>query len=146
MSETSLTISEHYNAAPSKVFHAWSDKAVMSEWFAPSPTMKTIIDTYDFRVGGAFRINMQEAEGKNHIGVGTFLEIATDKKIVMEWRWVESTGDFPKGDTLLTITFSPAAGGTDLVLMHEKLRNKEDVKDHTEGWQGILGRLAKCVA
>jgi uncharacterized protein YndB with AHSA1/START domain len=141
MSETSLTLNEHYAAAPGKVFHAWSDADTLREWFAPSPKMKTIIDTFDFRVGGAFHLNMQEADGKNHIAAGTFLEIIPDRKIVMEWRWLESTGDFPKGDTLLTITLSPADAGTDLTLTHEKLRNAADVKDHTEGWQGMLVRL-----
>lgn len=145
MSETSLTLSEHYAASPAAVFRAWSDVDAMREWFAPSPTMKTIIKLYDFTVGGKFHINMQESNGQDHIAEGEFLEIVADRRIVMRWKWVVSSGDFPKDDTILSITMVPKGEGTDLTLTHEKLRNALDVKDHAEGWQGALQQLKKMV-
>lgn len=143
MSATSLTLSEHYDAAPAKLFKAWSDPAIIPKWFTASPeNTKTVVPAFDFKVGGAFKIDMEMPDGTHNIAAGEFLEIVKDKKICMSWRWLESpTAHNPTYDSVLTISLAEAGAGTDLTLTHEKLADQTDVDNHTGGWQMMLNTI-----
>ncbi|HRH93789.1 MAG TPA: SRPBCC family protein, partial [Candidatus Peribacteria bacterium] len=140
MSATSLALTEHYDAPAAKLFQAWSDPAIIPKWFTASPeNTKTMVPEFDFKVGGAFKIDMVMPDGSHNIAAGKFLEIVKDKKISMSWRWLESPmAHNAPYDSVLTITLAAAGGGTDLTLTHEKLADQTDVDNHTGGWQMML--------
>jgi uncharacterized protein YndB with AHSA1/START domain len=146
METTSLTLTEQYNATPARLFQAWSDPKALPEWFLPAPNMKAIVHDFNFTVGGDFKINVQDPDGKDNIAEGKFVEIIPNQKISMTWQWTHSTMDHNNHSSILTILFAAKDGGTELTLMHEKLESEDDVKNHTEGWQGVLDQLAKWMA
>jgi uncharacterized protein YndB with AHSA1/START domain len=50
-----------------------------------------------------------------------------------------------RGEMTITVTLTDAAGGTDLVGVHEGLPPGVSVADNERGWRQALGRLASLV-
>ena len=57
----SLTLKRRLNAAPEKIYAAWTDPAKLVKWFGPEE-IETLSAQADARVGGRFRIVMRDAE------------------------------------------------------------------------------------
>ena len=62
----SLTISQEFNASVETFFNAWTTPEVISQWFAPG-NMTVPEASVDFKVGGAYRLVMQNQEGEQFI-------------------------------------------------------------------------------
>jgi len=142
-----LVLRHHYTANPEQVFRAWSDPAALNEWFGPH-SHKCKVEKFNFKEGGDYQIRMipvgEDADcagdtTQDSVCAGKFVQIIEPQKIVMTFNWIENGADM--GDTLLTIEMSAVKGGTDLVLTHERLPNKELYEAHKGGWQGTLEGL-----
>ena len=48
--------------ARARVFHAWTQPAVLQQWFHPAAQLTTPIVEVDLRIGGHYRITMQNAD------------------------------------------------------------------------------------
>jgi uncharacterized protein YndB with AHSA1/START domain len=108
---TKLTRTLH--APPAVVFEAWTSADSVKRWFAPQPY--TVPEAkVDLRVGGAFEVCMRSPDGEIHWTRGTFVEIETGRRLV-----IEMNIDAPQGPAgalamraLTVIEFSYALGGT----------------------------------
>ena len=61
----SLTIKRRFNAAPAKVFAAWTDPEKVKRWMSPGE-VKMLSAENDARIGGRFRWLMQAPDGEKH--------------------------------------------------------------------------------
>ena len=138
----SVRVSQVVEAAPARVWDAFSRRDQLAQWFAPGD-LKAEIHELDFRVGGRFDIAMVEPTGAPHRASGIFLEIVPRRRIVLSWRWV----DFPPdpGESRVTFELHEDKAGTKVVITHEKLAGPESVRQHTEGWEGCLQNLVASV-
>ena len=92
------------------------------------------------RVGGRFRIVFGGADGKAHECAGIYREVVPHRRLVFTWTWPNST---PERESLVTVTFRAAHGGTELVFLHEQFFD-ETVRDgHERGWSGALDKLER---
>jgi uncharacterized protein YndB with AHSA1/START domain len=133
-------------AEPAKVYRAWLDPELLAQWMAPGSLSVTRAEV-DARPGGRIWIWHAEREA----GAGGFdaelLELVPDCKLVFRWGFVGPQREAgPRFDSLLTITFDAAAGGTLLTLTHERLEAlaaaMPEVADQVEaGWQLALDNL-----
>ncbi len=57
----SLTFKRRLNAAPEKIYAAWTDPAKLVKWFGPEE-IETLSAQADARVGGRFHIIMRDVE------------------------------------------------------------------------------------
>ncbi len=105
--------------------------------------MSTPIAEVDLRVGGKYRIGMKSPDGKLYVATGTYREIIPNEKLVLTWRWENSSPDSP--DTLLTVEFKKSGQNTKLVFTHENFATEEAAEDHHEGWEGALSRLSEFI-
>jgi uncharacterized protein YndB with AHSA1/START domain len=135
--KTELRLTRLINAKREKVFRAWTDPDWVCRWFAPGEMTVPNADV-DAKVGGNYRIQMQNNEGKLFITSGTYKEIVANEKLVFSWGW---EGD-DRYESVVTILLNDSEGGTELTLIHERLRNTESVEKHTQGWTGCLANLA----
>lgn len=117
------------------LFRAFSDPALMTRWFFTVPDWSVAVEN-EFRVGGAYKVKMQDLEGGTYPHHGTYKEIVPDRKITFTWNSHLVT------DTLVTVTFAPTGGGTEITLVHEFLPNEEMRGAHDWGWKGCLDNLA----
>ena len=131
-----LELTRHFDAPPERVFEAWLDKS-WGDWVGP-PGVKGEIVVLEPRVGGRYRIVMHKPDGSTLTVSGFYMEITRFSRIVMSWKWAQEVTD-----TVLTLTFRSAHGGTDLTLHHQGFAAAERRDSHNQGWTGTLDKLAE---
>jgi uncharacterized protein YndB with AHSA1/START domain len=122
------------DASPPTIFPFLTDPAKQVLW------MGTTADL-DPRPGGTYRVLVQ---GK-HPGVGEFVEVVPDRKVVFTFGWDEPDHPIPAGTTQVEITLIPEGEKTRVRLVHSGLPD-DAVGDHTGGWDHYLDRLAVASA
>lgn len=132
---------QHVNAPRARVYEAWMNPDVRKRWWCAGDGMVCDVCEIDPRVGGWFRVNMKSSEGKAYVAIGEFLELDPPRLIKSTWRWESWRNSHD--DSVLTVAFEPADGGTTVTLTHERLPDANAVREHTEGWTYCLGSLAK---
>ncbi|HTZ01093.1 MAG TPA: SRPBCC domain-containing protein [Xanthobacteraceae bacterium] len=137
----SLTLKRHLNAAPAKVFAAWTDPEKVKHWMGPGD-VKVLRVECDPRTGGSFRWVMRSPDGQTHDVSGTYREVVPDRKLVFSWAWVTT----PERQSLVTVDIKPDGDGSLLTLTHEQFFD-EDARDrHQTGWTGALEKMAAMFA
>ena len=76
-----LVLTRLFNAPPEKIFNAWTDPALLKQWFAPLPWTVTKAET-DVRAGGTNLIVMRSPEGQEFPGHGVYLEVIKNQRLV----------------------------------------------------------------
>jgi uncharacterized protein YndB with AHSA1/START domain len=127
----SLEIKRQINASRDRVYAAWTDPAQLKKWFGPE-NVKTRNLIADARVGGQFRWDLTDQEGKEITISGGYRELEPGKKIVFTWR-LEEDEDWKNHSSIVTVEFFDRQGGTEIPLTHEKLPNEASRDDHTQG-------------
>jgi len=92
----------------------------------------------DVRVGGRFRIVFGGADGRAHEVQGVYREVVPNRRLAFTWTWPNST---PERESLVTITFRAAAGGTELDFRLEQLFDETVRDNHRRGWTESLAKL-----
>lgn len=137
----SLTLKRQLNAPVAKVFRAWTDPAMLRQWFGPSDEMAVIVADVDFRVGGRYHLGLRQPDGVEHHVGGAYREIVENRRLVFTWAW-HST---PERESLVTVEVSEKDGGTLLTLHHAQFADEEARERHNHGWMGSLDRLVRLI-
>jgi uncharacterized protein YndB with AHSA1/START domain len=135
----SLTIKRRFNAAPAKVYAAWTDPEKMSRWLGPGNVIRVECGT-DLRVGGKYFIRMI-VPNDEHYASGIYRVVVPNEKLVFTWAW-KST---PERESLVTVTIKPDGDGCSMTLQHEQFFDEAARDNHNKGWTEIIGRLAAVV-
>jgi uncharacterized protein YndB with AHSA1/START domain len=136
----SLTLSRHYPVAPEKVWRAWTDPQAVKKWWGPGGNEPVSLAELDLRVGGRFRIVFGGPDGKAHECAGIYREVVPRRRLVFTWTWPNST---PERESLVTVTFNAAGGGTELAFLHEQFFDEKTRDDHKRGWSGCFDKLER---
>jgi uncharacterized protein YndB with AHSA1/START domain len=138
----SLSIQRRYPVAPEKVWRAWTDPEALKRWFGPGGVQPVSVADVDVRVGGRFRIVFGGPKGDEHEVTGVYKEVMPNRKLVFTWIWPRTT---PERESLVTIVFKAAGGGTELDFRHEQ-HHDEAVRDgHLRGWTETFLKLERAV-
>jgi uncharacterized protein YndB with AHSA1/START domain len=113
-----FTLTALIRATPQAIYNAWLDSRGHTEMTGGEAEMSA-------EVGGSFTAWDGYISGKN-------LELVPDSRIVQSWRTTQFTES--DADSKITVTLTPAPGGTALALEHSKVPD-----GHTSyekgGWQ-----------
>lgn len=139
--KTSLQVKQFMQAPREKVFRALTQPELIKRWFAPGNMIVTISES-DPRVGGAYKIQMQNDEKETFTTYGEYLEIIENKKLVYSWGWELED----RHESQVTIDLYDKDGGTEVCLTHIRHRDEEAAKSHTNGWVGCFRNLAERIA
>jgi uncharacterized protein YndB with AHSA1/START domain len=145
--ETVLRLSRRFNAPRERVFDAWTNPAVLREWWAAQPTWDTPVAEADARPGGRYRLSMRDTDsGAIHTLVGEYKEVERPERLVYSWTW-ESNEDAMKGteDTLVEVEFRDDGDGTEVLVTHSGFANAQLRDMHAHGWNGCLDNLERRV-
>jgi uncharacterized protein YndB with AHSA1/START domain len=134
-----LQVKRTFRAPRAQVFRAWTDRAELARWFAPSAEYTTVVPELELRVGGRYRVEMHHKGGNVHTVFGTYQEIKPPEKVVFTWRW---DGDTSHEDSVVTIEFHDLGSSTEVILTHERLPSTEERDKHAHGWNGCMDQLA----
>jgi len=92
----------------------------------------------DVRVGGRYRIVFGGPQGTDHEVQGVYREVVPNRRLVFTWTWPNST---PERESVVTIVFKAAAGGTELDFRHEQFFDEAARDGHRRGWSAAFDRL-----
>ncbi|SEH13306.1 Uncharacterized conserved protein YndB, AHSA1/START domain [Natronorubrum sediminis] len=127
-----LTISRTVDAPRERVWRAFTDPDEVRRWYG-SDLMDVEIHALEAEPGGSFSITMRDDEGDYDIE-GEFLEVTERERLVHTW-YVGR----------VTVEFDEVGEGTEVVLTHEGLPDRETTKQHAEGWTAAIETLAATV-
>ncbi len=140
-----LVISRLVRAPRAKLWRAWTEPALLTEWWCPKP-WTTEVKAFDLRPGGAFHTFMQGPDGGTSDNPGSFLHVVPMEQLVFTsclnagWRpqkpWMPFTA---------IITMADEGSGTRYVatVMHPDTatRAEHDKMGFHEGWGICIDQL-----
>lgn len=143
--ERRLTITRTIQATRERVFQAWTDPEHLLNWWGADEGWTTPIAEVDLRVGGRYRLAMQDPEQEHpYVVGGVYREITPPERLAFTWTWEKRPGDDPDwtpAETLVTLEFIERNGTTELALTHERFPDTHMRDEHNSGWTGALDRL-----
>lgn len=141
--KTSLEIKRFINAPRAQVYAAWTDPVQLKQWFGPI-WVRTCELIAEARVGGKFRWDVINCDGKEVTIQGEYREIVPDEKIVFTWKHCDDEL-WENQISIVTVELSDSNSGTELRLKHEQLPGEESRDDHNRGWNSVLDRLENFI-
>ena len=138
----SLTLRRSFPVPPERVWRAWTDPQALKRWFGPGGEEQVSVADLDVRNGGRFRIVFGGADGKAHEVQGVYREVVPHRKLVFTWTWPNST---PERESVITIEFRAAGGGTELVFRQEQFFDAAVRDNHRRGWTEAFVKLEKSL-
>ena len=137
MTELTLKLEKTINAPIEKVFDAWLDPAMLTQFILPQPGMPNPRVENDPREGGQFRIVMIHGDDELPHG-GNYLVIDRPRQLKFTW-----ASHYSPDDSTVTLDFTGVdANTTHVVLTQEKFLHEEARDAHRGGWGNILDSLA----
>jgi len=127
-----LTLERDYDAAPERVFDAWTDVALLARWFGCAPEKLWKVHTWDVRVGGAIHVSL-DFDGKPFVMRGEFLEV--DRPRRLKYRWGE--------DETIEVAIEARGAGSHLRLSHTFPTGGDARAIRTMGWTHSLEQLRR---
>ena len=138
----SLHLTHTITAPPARLYDAWTSADQLKRWTCPDPSASVDVGI-SLRAGGQYSIRMN-VEGGPFTACGTYREVDRPNRLVYTWAWKEEVHPM-KTETVVTVEFVPAGGGTEIRLTHEGFPTPGDRDGHEEGWKICVGRLGELV-
>lgn len=137
----SLTLKRRLNAAPAKVYAAWTDPEKIVKWFGPD-TGPVLGANTEVRAYGHYTVIFRTEDGEEHHVSGLYREVVPNEKLVFTWAW----RSMPERRSLVTILIKPDGAGSLLTLIHEQFFDEAARDRHQVGWTGCLDKLEVYLA
>jgi uncharacterized protein YndB with AHSA1/START domain len=90
-SDREIKVERVFDAPRDRVFAAWTDPELISEWWGPHGTT-TRVDYMDVRTGGRWRFVMRDADGGESGFQGAYREVTPPERIVQTFEWEPMAG------------------------------------------------------
>jgi uncharacterized protein YndB with AHSA1/START domain len=137
-------------AAPrEKVYRAWTEPALLKQWFAPKP-YTTPVAELDVRPGGANFIVMRGPDGKDLPNRGVYLEVVPNQRLVFTDAYVKAWEPSDKPFMTVILTFDDEGGKTrySACVRHWTVADREahEKMGFHHGWGICADQLANLVA
>lgn len=148
-SDRDLVLTRVIAAPPEKLYRAWTEPALLRQWFAPLP-YTTPTAELDVRPGGAAFIVMRGPEGNDIPLRSVYLEVVPNRRIVATDAYARAWEPSDKPFSTLILTFDDLGDSTRYTarMRHWSAADREQHEKmgfHT-GWAQCTDQLAELVA
>lgn len=149
-SDRELVLTRIIDAPPDKLFRAWTEPALMVQWFTPSPWTTSHAEN-DLRPGGSTLVVMRSPDGQEFPSRGVYLEVVKNEKLVFTdaytSAWEPSDQPFMTG----ILTFEKLGDGKTkytALIRHWTVADRETHEEmgFYEGWGKATDQLVELVA
>jgi uncharacterized protein YndB with AHSA1/START domain len=103
-------VTSTFDAPRELVFRAYTDPALVTQWWGPR-YLTTTIDKFEPRSGGSWRFVQRDPDGNEYAFHGVYHEVAAPERIIQTFEWEGMPGHV----TLETATFEDVGGKTRVV-------------------------------
>lgn len=143
-----LILTRVINASPDRVFNAWTDPALLKQWFAPLPWTVSKVEN-DVRVGGSSLVVMRGPDGTEFPGHGVYLEVVKNQRLVFTDAFTKAWEPSDKPFMVVVLTFEAQGEKTNYTarVRHWSTADREAHEKmgfHT-GWVTCAEQLAALV-
>src|SRR5438128_2514497 len=145
---TAVHVTREFPAPREEVFRAWTEPELFEQWFRLGQETTPSADM-DVRPGGKYKITIKQPPalpGTTYL-VGTYLEVVPPERLVLTWRWEQTSflKELEELESRVTVQFRDLGGSTEVSITHERLDTEELRAFNRWGWDGALERLADVV-
>jgi uncharacterized protein YndB with AHSA1/START domain len=148
-SDRELVIIRLIDAPREKVFKAWTDPALLKQWFAPKP-YTTPVAELDVRPGGANLVVMRSPDGQDLPNRGVYLEVVANERLVFTDAYTKAWEPSEKPFMTVILTFADEGGKTRYTarVRHWTVADREahEKMGFHQGWGQCADQLAALVA
>ena len=137
--DDTIQITRHLKAPRDRVFSYFASADGLRQWMGPGD-VKVLECLADFRVGGAYSVQMTSPQFGEMTASGEYREIVEPEKIVYTWKW-EDAADGAKVESVVSIELIAVGEETELRLTHTGFPSPESRGNHEHGWGACLGKL-----
>lgn len=144
-----LQLKRIIHAPPEKLFRAWTEPALLKQWFTPKPWTVTAAEV-DARPGGSSLFIMRSPDGVEFPNRGVYLEVVKNQRLVFTdaytHAWEPSDKPFMTG----IITFEAMGDKTTYTAraLHWTVADRKTHEEmgFYEGWSKATDQLEELVA
>jgi uncharacterized protein YndB with AHSA1/START domain len=144
-----LVLTRLIDAPREKLYRAWTDPGLLTQWFAPKP-WTTPRAELDVRPGGSNLVVMADPEGNEFPNRGVYLEVVQNERLVVTDAYTRAWEPSEKPFMTLILTFEEEGGKTRYTarVRHwtEADRETHEKMGFDEGWGQCADQLAALVA
>ena len=138
------------DARPEAVYRAWTEPALLSQWFAPRPWTTPHVEV-DVRPGGRNLFVMRSPEGEDFPNVGVYLAVEPNRRIVVTDAFSEAWVPAAKPFMTLEVTLDDLGGGQTRYtarVLHPTVadRKRHEAMGFHAGWGQCADQLAEVAA
>ena len=144
-----LVLTRLIHAPREKVFRAWTEPALLKQWFNPRPWTTPVVET-DVRPGGSSLFVMRDPDGNEFPNHGVYLEVVENERLVFTDAYTEAWVPAEKPFMTVILTFEDADGET-LYTARARHWTVADREEHERmgfhaGWGKATDQLEEVVA
>jgi uncharacterized protein YndB with AHSA1/START domain len=144
-----LVLERIIDAAPAKLYRAWTEPELLKQWFAPLP-YTTPVAELDVRPGGSNLVVMRGPDGTEMPNRGVYLEVVENERLVFTDAYTEAWKPSDKPFMTVILSFEDLGGKTRYIarVRHWTVADRETHENmgfHT-GWGICADQLAALVA
>lgn len=140
---STIVIERGYEAAPARVFSAWSSPEALMRWGLPGDDWEAAYERFDFREGGGVISRFGPKGGEVYVNETRYFEIVPNERIVSAGSMVSGGKRLFAG--LLTVEFHAAGAGCRMVMTEQGvfLDGHDRPENHEAGWNQMLDQLGE---
>jgi uncharacterized protein YndB with AHSA1/START domain len=143
-----LVLTRLFDAPPEKLFAAWTEPALLKQWFTPRPWTTPVVEL-DVRPGGSSLIVMRGPDGSEFPNRGVYLDVVKNERLVFTDAFTEAWKPSEKPFMVASVTFEAQDGRTRYTarVSHwsEADREAHEKMGFHEGWSTCTEQLAALV-
>ena len=147
--ERELQLTRLIDAPPAKLFRAWTEAALLAQWFTPRPWTVARAET-DPRPGGASLVVMRSPEGAEFPQRGVYLEVVENERLVFTDAYTSAWEPAEKPFVTVILSFEAIGKQTRYTarVRHWTVADREahEKMGFYEGWGKATDQLAELVA
>ena len=132
-----VRITRRINAPRDRVFEAYTDPVAIAKWWGPR-RFETIVERFEPRAGGSWRMINREAGGQDYSFHGVFHDVVAPERIT----WTFEFDGWPGHVSLETVSFA-ADGDATGITMHSVFESVADRDGMIDS--GMEGGLAESM-
>lgn len=143
-----LILTRIIDASRENVFKAWTDPALLKQWFAPLPWTTTVVET-DVRPGGSSLFVMRGPDGNEFPNRGVYLDVVKNERLVFTDAFTRAWEPSEKPFMVVAVTFEDQGGKTKYTarVQHWTVADREahEQMGFHQGWAVCAEQLAALV-